>query len=47
VVKHFDNHYVPDIYAYSKDHLVSEQVSLVMEVVGRERTTLFPSTVKQ
>ena len=41
VVKYYDSRYAPDIFSYSKDHLISEQVSLVMEVVGRERTTLF------
>ena len=41
VTKYYDSRYAPDIYAYSKDQLISEQVSLVMEVVGRERTTLF------
>jgi hypothetical protein len=41
VIKHYDSKYAPEIYSYSKDQLISEQVSLVMEVVGRERTTLF------
>lgn len=41
VIKHYDSKYAPEIYTYSKDQLISEQVSLVMEVVGRERTTLF------
>jgi len=30
IVKHYDAHYASEIYSYSKDHLVSEQVSLVM-----------------
>jgi hypothetical protein len=41
VVKYYDSHYAHEILSYSKDHLIYEQVSLVMEVVGRERTTLF------
>ena len=44
VVKYYDTHYAPEIMSYSKDNLIFEQVSLVMEVVGRERTTLFKST---
>lgn len=44
VTKYYDSRYAHDIYAYSKDQLISEQVSLVMEVVGRERTTLFQPT---
>jgi hypothetical protein len=30
VIKHYDSRYAPEIYAYSKDQLISEQVSLVM-----------------
>jgi len=41
IVKYYDSNYATEIYSYSKDHLVSEQVSMVMEVVGRERTTIF------
>jgi len=35
VVKHYDSSYAQEVYAYARDQLISEQVSMVMEVVGR------------
>lgn len=47
VVAHYDAHYAPEVHAYSKDHLVSEQVMFVMEVVSRERTEIFTQVSKE